>query len=169
MNKLIEKLKTLLPSNANKIIFTIILYFTCTLFSFTFINTFNISSVGLTILVTFICGLILLCIMEAIIMLLPRVLNANFNISQYYVVFHIIYSIELFLFCLISFLSNLYSPLLFLVLGMLIFIGLCWFNIIFQFNYFSGLIKNKKTKILQTVKIYNIFIISTVLIIWFIL
>ena len=168
MNKLIEKLKFIVPSTVNKILFSLLLYISCVLLCFTQINSLNIYSVGLTILTCFGIGLFAFLIVQGIIFFLPKFLNANINYSQYYISFSIIFAIELLLLSFVSFFSMLISPILFLILGMVFFIAIAWFNILFEFKYLVPLIGND-IKILNTIKLYNILIVCFVLLVWFIL
>lgn len=168
MNKLIEKLKFIVPSTLNKILFSLFLYFSCVLLSFTQINSFNISSGFLTILSCFGLGLGAFLVIQGLIFFLPKFLNASINYSQYYIVFCVIFAIEILLFGVVSFVSMLISPILFLILGMIFFIAIAWFNILFEFKYLVPLIGND-IKNLNTIKLYNILLVCIILLVWFIL
>lgn len=167
MNKIIEKLKFIMPSTRNKCLVTLFLYFSCVFLAFTQINAFNISNAWLTILACLGCGLLALIVLLGLIFSLPKFLNATINSAQYFVVFCIIFGVELLLFSVFSFIFMLISPIMFLIAGMIMFIAIAWFNILFEFKYLVPLIGND-IKILNTIKLYNILIVCIVLLLWFI-
>lgn len=168
MNKLVEKFKTIIPTTLVKILFVVALFFSCSLMAFTFINTFNLSNAFITIIVSFGIGLALCAIIECIIFLLPKFIKSNINVPQYFVIFTLLFAIEIAILALCFFFMMLAHPVVMLFVGLVLFIACIWFNILFEYAYFAPLGENKD-KILNYIKIYNIMITCIILFIWFVL
>ena len=92
MSKLIQKLKTIIPSTQLKVLFTCLLLFSSICLAFTFINSFNLNSVWLTILVTFGIGILLFIITNGLIFALPKFIKSNINTEQYHLIFTLLFS-----------------------------------------------------------------------------
>lgn len=168
MNKLIEKLKTILPLTRSKIIFSIVLFVTCYLFSFLFINSINNPSVGLTILINFVPTIIIFAFLTALNILIPKILKAQVNKIQNFIIFNIVFAVELLSYTIVMFCINLILPILFPFISTILLVSLCWLNIIFQFKFYAPLIGNEN-EVLYKIKFINILILTMVLVVWFIL
>ena len=168
MSKLIQKFKTIIPNTQVKVVFALLLLFSSCCLSFTFVNAFNLSSAWLTLLVTFAIGILLCALTIGIIFALPKFIKSNINIEQYYIIFTLLFAVEIFILSLCLFLMMLLSPLVFLFFGMALFIGITWFNIIFEYNYFAPL-SEKSEQIILSIKLYNIIVVCVILFVWFII
>ena len=168
MNKLVEKFKTIVPRTRIKILFVIALFFACSLLAFTFVNVFNLPNALLTILASFGCGAVLCAILEGLIFLLPKFIQSNINVPQYFVIFTLLFAIEILILAICYFFLMLAHPVVMLFVGLALFIACIWFNILFENAYFAPL-GEKKDKIFNNIKVFNIMLTSIVLFVWFIL
>ena len=168
MLKLVEKLKTILPTNVTKILFPILLYIACSCLTFVYINFLQIHSVGLTILAIFGIGLGVFIVVESLILLPLKFVIAPINIPQYFVIFNLVFAIEIFALACTHFVSMLISPYLYLIIGLLSFFICAGMNISLEYNMYNEITKDK-IKYLNFVKIYNISIVSIILVVWLIL
>lgn len=168
MNKLIEKLKQILPSTKNIILSHLALFIACFALAFVHINNFNISNVFLTFLVCFCIALVIEAICALIIYLLPKIIKVPLFKLQYITISTYLFAIEIALLSLISFLLYLLSPIAFVIANIILISIIAAFNIVFLYNYGSEITQNKQ-KLLTTIKFYNIIIVLIVFAVWAIL
>lgn len=169
MNNLIKRLNEI-KINKNSIIISLLaLFFAGSIFVIPFIHCLTITNFWLLALATLSFGVLIASIILCSLLIFYK--SQTFLIGKTFAGFFVpllfIFSIELIILAIISFVTMLYPPL-FLIIGAICFTAVCGFNIITMYKVLEPFALSTAS-LIKSVKIYNITILSVIVCLWFII
>lgn len=169
MNNLIKRLNEI-KINKNSIIISLLaLFFAGSIFVIPFIHCLTITNFCLLALATLSFGFLIASIILCTLLIFYK--SQTFLIGKtfagFFVPFLFMFSIELIILAIISFVTMLYPPL-FLLVGTICFTTVCGFNIITMCKMLEPYALSTAS-LIKSVKIYNIAILCVVICLWLII
>lgn len=168
MNILIEKLKSLLPTKKHKLLSSALLLLACIFFSFLFINSLYIRRTSLTLLATIGIGFGIYLFANLALCISRKLMPQTINQPQYFMIYSLVFAIEIFSLSFMSFISILISPYLFYIVFLICIFCITGLNIVLNYKMYNEVVKDKN-KFLNNIKTLHISSILLVFIVWLIL
>ncbi len=168
MNNVIKRLNEMKLNKNNIIISLLALTFASSIFVIPFIHCLTITNFWILTLATISFGVLIASIILCTLLIFYK--SQTFLIGKtfagFFVPFLFIFSIELIILAIISFVTMLYPPL-FLIVGAICFTAVCGFNFITMYKMLEPYALST-VSLIKSVKIYNIAILCVVICLWLI-